>query len=421
MKKQILTLSLAILVLIFNGCSGKEYSIGDIKIPRFAEKRLDKKLPRVQGLKAVTDMSQVALEWQPIIDKQIAGYRIFRGDSRNRYKLIATLSDRYESHFTDNNLNPNIKYTYKISVYTKDGRVSMTSTTETAITKDRLVAPIIIEASKALPKRIKLIWRIHPNELTRSYIIEKKRQGERDFSTIANLKGRLTVEYIDKDIQPAQIYHYKLRAKSYNGIVSAPSKTVSGYAKKLPNMITWIKATDNRPRLIDIIWKPTNAPEKISHYNIYSSTLKNTLFTFLASTKEPKYTDKFDSDGITRYYKVAAVDHDGLESPQNLVATMGKTIGASRGPIINSATVKNNAIFLKWSDPDGKARRYTVVKKYWDGWRAKKIKITDFRSTKFTDTKIAPNTQYTYYIISVDKFGIESMPSKEVVLSINDK
>lgn len=421
MQKWIPTLLLTVSLLIFSGCSSKEYGIGNIKIPSFSEKRLDRSLPAVKGLKAITSMSKVALEWQPITDKQIAGYRIFRGDSQNGYKLIATLSDRYRSHYTDRNLNQNINYVYKVSTYTYDGRVSTASTTHTAKTRSRLAAPIIIEASKGLPSRIKLIWRIHPNETTKAYIIERQEAGTKEWRSIVKLDDRLTVEYIDKEVKPAQTYHYRIRAKSFDGVVSAPSQSVKGSAKQLPNAIKWIKATDNLPRMIEIIWKDTNKPGTISHYNIYSSPMKNTLFSLLGKTKEPKFTDRFDSDGSTRYYKITAVDNDGLESTLGITPTLGMTVGASRGPVINSATVKNNAVLLKWNDPDGKARKYTVVKKYWDGWRARKIKITDFKATHFTDTKIKPDTRYTYYIISVDKYGIESMPSKEVVLSINSQ
>ncbi len=419
MQKWIPTLLLTISILIFSGCTSKNYGINNIKIPSFTEKRLDKTLPTIKGLKSVASMSKVALEWQPVTNKQIAGYRIFRGDSKNPFKLIATLSDRYRSHYTDINLHQNVNYVYKVSAYTNDGRVSRASTTQAAKTRSRLSSPTIIEASKGLPSRIKIIWRIHPNEVTQSYIIQKQESGTKEWRNIVNLDDRLSVEYIDKDVKPAQIYHYRIRAKSYDGVVSTPSKSVSGSAKQLPSAIKWVKATDNLPRMIEIIWKDTNKAENISHYNIYSSPIKNTLFSLLGTTKEPKFTDKFDADGSTRYYKITAVDHDGLESTQGITATLGMTVGASRGPVINSATVKNNAILLKWSDPDGKARKYTVIKKYWDGWRARKIKITDFKATNFTDIKIKPDTRYTYYIISVDKHGIESLPSKEVVLSIN--
>ena len=236
-----------------------------------------------------------------------------------------------------------------------------------------------------------------------------------------NIDDEDVLEYIDKSIKPAQKYYYRIRARSYNGVISAPSKAMMGYSKKLPDAIKWVKATDNRPRMINIIWRDTNPPGTIDHYNVYSSTLKDTLFSLIGSTKDMKYTDRFNSDGVVRYYKITAVDNDGLESSLGVIPTLGKTVGASRGPVINEAIVRHNAVFLQWSDPDGKARSYTVVKKFWDGWRARKIKITDFKSTKFTDTKIKPNVTYTYYVISVDKYGIESMPSREVVLSINSK
>jgi fibronectin type 3 domain-containing protein len=421
MKKQIQILLLAVSILVFSGCGDKGYNIAGLKLPTFSEKRLDKSLPRVKGLKAMTSMSEVALEWQPLTNKHIAGYRIFRSDNGGEYRLIATIADRFRSHFTDKNLDQNVKYIYKISSYTDNGRVSLTSTAHATKTQRRLPPPVLLSVSKNLPNRIKLIWRPHADKTTNSYIVERLERGMKEYESIVSLDDRLTVEYIDKSIKPAEKYYYRIRARSYNGVISAPSKAMMGYSKKLPDAIKWVKATDNRPRMINIIWRDTNPPGTIDHYNVYSSTMKDTLFSLLGSTKDMKYTDRFNSDGVTRYYKITAVDNDGLESSLGVVPTLGMTVGASRGPVINEAIVRNNAVYLQWSDPDKKARSYTVVKKYWDGWRARKIKITDFKSTKFIDTKIKPNVTYTYYVISVDKYGIESMPSHEVVLSISSK
>jgi len=422
MKKQIQILLLTVLLLIFSGCSGKDYNIGGITMPSFSQKILDKNLARIKGLKSKVGLSKVALEWDPIISKEIAGYRIFRSDRQSGYKLIATLPDRYRSHFTDKNINPNMHYNYKVSSYTNDGRVSLASSAKNVkATRGRLPAPIIIEASKDFPSRIKLLWKIHPNKEVNSYIIERLAPGERTYKTLIGIDERLSVEYIDKDIVPSQSYKYRIRARTYDNVISSPSKVVEGYSKKLPNAIKWVKATDNRARMIELIWKDSNPVGSIDRYNVYSSPMKKTLYTLLASTKDTKYIDRLQTDGSIRYYKITAVDHDGLESTQGIVPTTGQTVGASRGPIINSASVKNNAIFLKWSDPDGKARKFTVVKKFWDGWRARKIKITDFKSSQFTDRKIKPDVQYTYYVISIDKHGIESMPSREVSLSINSQ
>ncbi len=422
MKRQIPILLLTVLLLIFSGCSGKDYSIGGVTMPSFSQKTLDKSLPSIKGLESKVGLSKVALEWDPILNKQIAGYRIFRKDKQTAYKLIATLPDRYHSHFTDKNLNPNMNYTYKVSSYTNDGRVSLASSAKSVrATRGRLPAPILMEASEGFPSRVKLLWKVHPNKEVNSYIIERLAPRERTYKTLIGLDDRLTVEYIDKDIQPAQKYKYRIRARTYDNVISPASKVVEGYCKQLPNAIKWVKATDNRARRIELIWKDSNPIGKIDHYNVYSSPMKNTLYTQLASTKDTKYIDRFEADGSVRYYKITAVDNDGLESTQGIVPTPGQTVGASRGPVINSAMVKHNAVFLRWSDSDGKAKKYTVVKKFWDGWRARKIKITDFKSNQFTDRKIKPNIQYTYYVISIDKHGIESMPSREVSLSINSQ
>jgi hypothetical protein len=127
MRKQIPILLLTVLILLFNGCGSKNYNIGGFNMPRFGNISLDKNLPRISGLKAITTMSEVALEWQPITYPHIKGYRIFRGDSQSGYKLIATLTDRYASHYVDKRLNPNKSYIYKVSSFTDDGRVSYAS------------------------------------------------------------------------------------------------------------------------------------------------------------------------------------------------------------------------------------------------------------------------------------------------------
>jgi len=422
MKRYLPILLLTILVSLFSGCSGKGYNIGGVKLPTFTQKKLDRSLPTVDGLKTFQDISKVGLQWKPVLKSNIAGYRIFRTDKNGQYQLIKTIDDRYKTHFTDKNINPNYNYLYKISTYTTDDRVSLaTAFKRVRASNHKLLAPHLSEISKNYPDRIKLIWNVHKNKEVNSYIVERALKGERNFKALIDLDDRLTVEYIDKDVVPAQIYSYRIRARTYDGIISPPSKALFGYSKKLPNAISWIKATDNLARRIDIIWKDTNPPANISHYNIYSSPMKDTLYTLIAKTRDMKYTDKINSDGARRYYKITAVDTDGLESTQGIIPTLGRTVGASNAPIINSALVQNNAVLLKWSNADGAARSYTVVKKFWDGWRARKIKITDFKATQFTDRKIKPNVQYTYYVIAIDKHGIESIPSREVTLSIQSR
>lgn len=433
MKKQIQILLLTVLILSFSACSNRKYSIDNLKLPNvqlFGEKKLDRSLSTVKGLQTKSNMSQVALQWTPKTEENIAGYRIYRGDSRGNYKLIATLTDKYSSHYVDRNINDYIDYS--VSVYTEDGRESKARSIKKRAKRLRLTKPEIIEVSNDYPDRVKIIWKLKEKRkgkvklgeaeklkeynFIKSYIVQRKGKNTTQWVNIATLSSGLSAEYIDKDVRAGEIYYYRVRSQALDGTISIPSNAVKGSSKKLPRTIPWIKATDNLARVIQITWESRN---NISHYNLYSSSLKDSLYTFLAKTKKRSYTDKFDVDGITRYYRVTAEDKYGLESRQSVMA-IGKTIAAANAPVIESALVKENYVQLKWKAA-GSARKFTIVKKYWDKFLPQKEEITDYKSTIYRDSKIKPDKRYTYYIISYDKVGVESLPSKEVVLSIRPR
>ena len=392
----------------------------------FTQLRLDRSLPVVKDLKTINSMTEVALEWRPVIQNYVAGYRIFRSENGKPFKLIKVIPDRYSAHYTDTDLRPNTTYVYKVSLFTKDGRVSLTNTTKPISTKGTIQPPVLVEVISDLPNRIKLLWRAHPNPIVTAYIVEKREVGKKHWKKVAILRNRLTVEYIDTDVVPGREYAYRLRAKTFDGVVSAPSEAQNGHAKPLPKPITRINATDNMPKQIQITWNDPNEGErKIDHYNIYSSSFKDGLYTKLASTKENSYVDHINKDGAVRFYQVTAVDSDGLESPKGIIVARGKTMGNGSGPRINSAVVRHGAVILTWMPPEKEqVSSYTIVKKYWDGWRFKKLKIVDFKSSavpvRFIDKHIKPNTKYTYYVYGVNDLGIPTEPSQAITVEVKE-
>lgn len=421
--KRLLPITLFLgLMLLFSGCGSKNIPN---PLSGFGQLRLDRSLPVVKDLKTINGMTEIAIEWRPVIQNYVAGYRIFRSENGKGYKLIKIIPDRYASHYTDSNLKPNATYVYKISLFTKDGRVSLTNTTKPVHTSGSVQPPILVEAISDLPNRIKILWRAHPNPIVKAYIVERREEGKKRWKKVAILRNRLTVEYIDRDVVPGRNYEYRIRAKTFDGVITAPSEVQSAHAKPLPKPITRINATDNMPKEIQITWNDPNEGERtIDHYNIYSSAFKDGLYTKLASTKDKSYVDRIGKDGAVRYYQVTAVDTDGLESPKGVVVAKGKTMGNGSGPVINSAVVRHNAVILTWTPPKEPVASYTIVKKYWDGWRFKKLKIVDFKSdanpVRFIDKKIKPNTKYTYYVIGVNELGIPTEPSQAVTVEVKE-
>lgn len=441
MKKSIATISLGVLITLLSGCEGKQFNLPslempDLSIPTFDinTKRTDRNLPRVQNVKIKSSLSQVALEWTPIRDRQIVGYRILRNDDKGGFQLIKVINDPYVAHYTDENLKQSLQNKYLISAYTNDGRVSLPSSIKIQKINKKIAPVPYVTAVSGLPNRIKILWRIHPDLRVNSYLIQRSDPSTKSWITLTTVDKRLSVEYIDSSVKPGIAYQYRIYAKTASNVFSQPSQIVTGSSKLLPAPVIGTMATTNLPKKIEIIWKETALPDK-AYYKVYASDFADGLYSFIAKTKATHYTDRFDQDGATRFYRITVVDVDGLESSKQIKATKGRTLGYLKAPNITSAKIINNTVELRWTRTDARTDSYTIYKTYWDGWKAKKIKIVGFKAEKsflqnltnsaqsdivFIDDKINPNITYTYYVIGVDKNGITSEKSRSVNLSVEN-
>ncbi len=422
MKLFSLLISSILLGTLFNGCSNKNIEIPSFSIPalNITKKKLDRSLPSVQRIKATSTLSKVLLEWKPIRDRRIAGYRIFRNDRDDNFRLIKTINDPFVSHYTDKNLNQNVFYKYLISAYTQDGRVSEAKQIKIEKTRERIQALKELHAISDLPKRIKLLWKIHPDYRVNGYIIQRRWKQEPAWKTIAQLKDRLSVEYIDKDIIDGVRYQYRILATTNEGAFSNPSQNVEANSKKLPKEVTGIMATDNLPKKVQIIWKESR-DRAIKYYKIYASSFVDGIFSLIAKTRSTHYTDKFDRDEEIRYYKITAVDKDDLESKKQITPIRGSTLKHLKAPMILGYKGENGVITLKWRNMDKRTKTYTIYKRYWDKWRFKQQKIVGFGRETFIDKRIQINKKYTYYVVAVDEYKIESMPSEKITVIVNSK
>jgi len=418
MRRLIVIISSVVLISLFSGCGSKELNLPKFSLPvlDMSNLKLDKNMPTVGNLKIKSSLSEVALEWSPIRSKHIAGYRIFRNNQNGGFDLIKTIPDPYAAHYTDVNTNQRLLNRYKVSVYSDDGRVSVAK--EIAIKKlAKPLAPLsYVNAVSGLPNRVKILWRVDPDERVAGYLIYRLEPQTKTWARLAKVDKRLSVEFIDRNVKPGVIYNYKVYAFDENGITSRASKVVSGSPKMLPATVTKVMATTNKARRIEIIWNPSPIAD-LDHYNIYASNFIDSLYSKIAQTRSTHFVDRFDEDGKIRFYSITAVDKDGLESLRSK-PVKGMTLPPLLPPKITSAKVINNSVELRWEDRDKKAVKYNIYKSYWDGWRVKKVKISGFKAKTFLDPKIEANRKYTYYVTAVDKHGIESIKSRSIEVQV---
>ena len=424
MKSLKLILLSSALLLSFNGCNQKNSPFSSLSLPKLSvpaldlsNLKLDRSLPTVQGIKTRSSLSEVTIEWEPVRKPFVAGYRIFRKNREGKYTLIKIINDPYAAHYTDKNINQRVQNSYLISLYTKDGRVSVPTKFYIKPNVKPLKPVKFARINSGLPNRIQLLWKYSDDPRVSGYIIERYNPIIRKWEQIAKVDKRLSVEYIDRDVKPGITYKYRIIAITNDEVKSPPSNILTGSSKPLPPPVTGIMATTNLPRKVELIWKPSPI-EDVDYYKVYASEFVDGLFTFIAKTRATHYVDKFDGDGEIRFYKVTVVDKDGLESTQQIKPVKGQTLGHLRRPIVISARIINNAVELKWQSNDPRTVSYIIYKEYWDKFRIKRKKIVNFKKTTFIDPKIKPDISYTYYIVAVDKYCIQSKKSRAINVKI---
>ena len=126
--------------------------------------------------------------------------------------------------------------------------------------------------------------------------------------------------------------------------------------------------------------------------------------------------DKYiDGDGKEYYYKVSAIDVDGIESLLPESPIYGTTLKLPATPVMEYARIENGQVVLRWAPTDDRSVEYVVYKS--DGWFMPKTeRFVGIKDVNFYDREIVPGKKYYYSVAAVDRHGLESKRSNEVVL-----
>ncbi|TKX32031.1 fibronectin type III domain-containing protein [Campylobacter estrildidarum] len=406
MKKFHLNLCLSILVLLFSACSVSQVPNTELN----KETLVNESLPKMDNIKSLSDISNIAFEWEPLYNDNIQGFYLYRSSDKDpQFKLVATIKDKFQTHYIDTNLEPNTRYYYKMRSFDSQGYISEDGKILEANTMPRLEAIPFVQAVTNLPNRIKLIWRPHPDLRVNSYIIERSKSNEDNFKKIAEVKNRLSAEYIDKDLKPNENFNYQIIAVSFDGIKSEPSQVLNSTSKALPPEVQNLNASSNTSNKIILTWNASTYKD-FSYYKIYSTSSSFLPYTLIAKTDKNSYEDMVEGSNETKYYKVTMVDVDGLESPMPKNGVEGKTLGIPSSPSIILAQSTSEGINLEWIDGDSRAVEYEV-RRY--GGEQDAI-FKGIKGKKLKDIKALPGVEYSYEVVAIDSAGLHSKPSKRV-------
>jgi len=404
-----------VLLLILSGCGGLSPK------PK-GEVTLDSTLPVItltqRGI--ITDMNSVAFEWKSIKDARVEGIYVYKrspeDENQQELQYYDTIENRFKTHYVDNNVKPDTRYTYAFKAFSKDAEAKQSKSYDLN-TLPVLQSVAWIHSISGMPRSAKILWRPHINERVASYIVERRALEDKEWEVLATLQGRLNAEYIDEDLLDNHVYFYRIKVKTFDDIISTPSEIVKAVTKPLPKGVQHLKDTKNLPKEITISWMDTTQKD-FYRYHLYRSDEVDGSYTLIAKLFNNHFTDTIDEDGKAYFYRVSVVDKDGLESEYDANTVMGMTLARPQTPTLVEAKLLGDAIAIGWKSDDPRVVSYTVERRYKTSWFKESVKeFKGITKRTFLDKDIQPDSTYTYRVYSVDKNGIVSEPSVEV--SIN--
>lgn len=414
MKLLNLTTLLTASLITFSACTGVEPKPDD-KIA------VDDTLPVITLTKngVITDMTSIAFEWNAIHDPRVQSIYIYRtspkSEQNKEMQYYESVNSRFKTHYVDDDVDPGTIYSYSFKVMTEETQGRLSEVYEVN-TKPVLQSVSWIHSITGLPRSAKIIWRPHSNQRVQKYIIERKTLEDTEWKEIDVINDRLNAEYLDTDLKDNYVYMYRLRAETFDGIVSTPSQIVKVVTKPLPQSVTEIRVSKHMPKAIQIDWTVT-AQKDFYRYFVYRSDSLDGSYELIAKLHNNTFIDKIDEDGARYFYRVSVVDKDGLESEHEKHSVMGMTLPKPTPPAVFNAELIGSSIELKWSKVDPRTKSYIIVKEAREGWLdSTRDEFRDLTSTRFTDTMVKPDTKYTYRVYSLDENKILSESSEAVVV-----
>ncbi|QSZ42228.1 hypothetical protein GJV85_08915 [Sulfurimonas aquatica] len=398
-------------LLILSGC-GTSPKPEDIVV-------IDTTLPIVELTQngIITDMNAIAFEWKNIQDPRVNGIYVYKKspsyEGQSSLVHTDTIEGRFKTHYVDSNVEPDTKYSYMFKTFTQDSQ-SEQSQIVSVNSLPVLQSVAWIHSITGMPRTAKLIWRPHINEKVKEYIVERKTLEEETWSKLSVVKGRLNAEFIDDELNDNYVYMYRLRAVTFDGIISTPSQIVKVITKALPKSIENIKTTINLPKRIQINWDESTTKD-FKLYYLYRSESVDGSYELIATLHNNIFIDKIEEDGRSYFYRVSAVDKDDLESEHEKNSIAGMTLPKPLAPAIVEAQLLGSKIELKWSKTDSRSKTFVIRKKHKKGWFDEtQEEFEGIVGNTFIDTNILPDSTYRYMVYSLDENKIKSEASVEV-------
>lgn len=276
-------------------------------------------LSSVSWIYSVTGLPRSAkILWRPHGDRRVESYIIERRTLKNNeWEQLAQLEGRLNAEYIDTDLEDNHVYMYRVRVRTFDDITSTPSEIVKVITKPLPKGIHSIQATRNLPRQIKITWERSSSKDFSRYHLYRSESIDGNYKLIAILHNPVFVDKVQKD---GAIYFYRVSEVDKDGLESVHDKiSIQGMSLLKPLTPTLLKADLINNSYIELHWQSND--DRVNSFKIIK-TQKESLFNKKVQTIDGIHQNAFidrDIQPDTTYtYSVHAVDGSGIVSDPSM-------------------------------------------------------------------------------------------------------
>ncbi len=389
-------------------------------------------IPAVTELTAQGDMiREIKLAWNPIHSPFIKGYYIYRSTTESgnftKIKRIDSENEGKIQYIDKDGLGDNITYCYRVTAYEATDTETSPSITVSAVTKGKPPVPEGLKALSGLVKKVDLVWTASPLAEVEGYNIYRSQEKFGKYSFIKRIDGRENNKFTDgrsifeslggglfESLGDNTSFYYAIKSFNKVGVESDISEVVSAQTKSRPLKPSSFKGENLKVKSVPLEWVPN--PEKdIKSYNLYRSLgpagVEN--FTRIAIVDKTSYVDGDLKDGNTYLYKIQAEDKDGLLSDFSDTVVI-QTKPKPQSPEGLKGKIQGGKVQISWMPgQEADIVNYVVYEKTF--FRPEKITVV--KEPNFSEISPSKGKTKTYIVTAIDKDGLESDFSREIIMT----
>ena len=331
-------------------------------------------------------------------------YEVYRSTRQNSgYSLLGTTTS---TSYVNTGASTGTTYYYRVKAVNRDGMASGYSNIVSGKAKAAAPAAPSVTAGNSSTGKPRLTWKAVSGAT--SYRIYRSESRGTGYSLLGTTSS---TSYVNTGAAAGKTYYYRVKAVNRDGMASAYSNIVSGKAKAAAPAapsVTAGNSSTGKPRLT---WKAVSGAVS---YRIYRSESRGTGYSLLGTTSSTSYVNTGAAAGKTYYYRVKAVNRDGMASGYSNIVSGKATLPA---PVLNiGLSVSSGKPMLAWDAVPG-ATSYRIYRSTSRGTGYSLLATTT--STSHVNTSAAKGTTYYYRVKACNAAGLS--PYSNIVSALPSK